>query len=105
FPGVRAVKFNVTYLDRSRVSPGYWFVAPHWFLDAPQPSGEYEPCQTGPSMYDENGHLVWTDACLYRDGNRNAFDLRVAEHVTNKQTLAFVLQASTSWPISRRGKS
>ncbi|PGG99819.1 hypothetical protein GX51_06111 [Blastomyces parvus] len=93
-PGVRAVRFNVTYFDRARVSPGYWFVAPYWFLDAPQPTGEYEPCQAGPSIYDEDGRLVWTGACLYRDGNRNAFDFRVAERVTTKQTLAFVLQAS-----------
>ncbi|OJD18173.1 hypothetical protein AJ78_01785 [Emergomyces pasteurianus Ep9510] len=93
-PGVQAVKFNVTYLDRARVSTGYWFVAPYWYLDAPQPTGEFEPCQAGPSIYDEDGHLVWTGACLYRDGNRNAFDFRVSEHVSNKPTLSFILQAS-----------
>ncbi|PGH13502.1 hypothetical protein AJ79_03632 [Helicocarpus griseus UAMH5409] len=93
-PDVRAVKFNVNYFDRARVSPGYWFVAPYWFLDAPPSTGEYEPCQAGPAIYDEDGHLVWSGACVYNDGNRNAFDFRVAEHVTDRTVLSFVLQAT-----------
>ncbi|KAK2809696.1 hypothetical protein FQN50_003541 [Emmonsiellopsis sp. PD_5] len=93
-PNVRAVKFNVTYHHRDLVSPGYWFVAPYWFLDAPPPTGEFEPCQVGPSIYDADGRLVWTGACMYRDHNRNFFDFRVAEHVAGDARLSFVLQST-----------
>ncbi|TKA80323.1 hypothetical protein B0A55_02224, partial [Friedmanniomyces simplex] len=34
----------------------------------------YQPCQTGPVIYDSSGELVWSGACLFR--NRNAHDFR-----------------------------
>ncbi|KAF5862496.1 hypothetical protein ETB97_011595 [Aspergillus alliaceus] len=57
-PGVRALKYEVYYKDRDRVSPGYWFVAPYGNIDPEPPSQQYKPYQIGPYIYDGDG------ACL-----------------------------------------
>jgi hypothetical protein len=55
---VRAVKFNVHYLNRERVSPGYWFVAPYLHIDPDAPTSLYEQYQIGPHIYDGEGVRV-----------------------------------------------
>ncbi|KAB8247978.1 hypothetical protein BDV35DRAFT_391551 [Aspergillus flavus] len=57
-PGVRALKYEVYYKDRDRVSPGYWFVAPYGKIDPEPASQQYKPYQIGPYIYDGDG------ACL-----------------------------------------
>ncbi|RAL11201.1 uncharacterized protein BO97DRAFT_371191, partial [Aspergillus homomorphus CBS 101889] len=92
-PDVKAIKYNVTYYDRTRVSPGYWFVAPYWFFEAEPPNSKYIPCQVGPHIYDQDGKLVWTGACLHH--NRNIFDFKPTNHILNDTTyLSFILQNS-----------
>lgn len=54
-PDVRAVKFNITYQDRSRVAPGYWFVSPYLHISPDQPTSLYEQYQVGPHIYDQDG--------------------------------------------------
>ncbi|KAF4219535.1 hypothetical protein CNMCM5878_003039 [Aspergillus fumigatiaffinis] len=73
-PQIRAPKFNVTIHNELHVSSGYWFVAPYGFLAGSPPTPQWEPCQIGPHVYDSEGHLVWSGACLFR--NENAFDFK-----------------------------
>jgi hypothetical protein len=54
-PDVRAVKFNIEYHNRERVSPGYWFVSPYLHIDPDPPSSLYEQYQIGPHIYDDEG--------------------------------------------------
>ncbi|KAL4972589.1 ASST-domain-containing protein [Aspergillus desertorum] len=68
-PQLRAAKWNITYYDRDAVAPGYWFVAPYWYLFGERRSNRWTPCQTGPYIYDQDGDLVWAGSCKY--GNRN----------------------------------
>jgi hypothetical protein len=56
--------------DASRITPGYWFVAPYTYLEQqPQPEHYYQACQTGPAIYDSTG--VSESACTTRMGNVN----------------------------------
>lgn len=58
------------------ISDGYWFVTPYTSLELLEKSDrkEHIPCQTGPAIYDGNGTLVWTGACLY--DNRHTFNFK-----------------------------
>ncbi|PYH48539.1 uncharacterized protein BP01DRAFT_151075 [Aspergillus saccharolyticus JOP 1030-1] len=92
-PNVKAPKYNVTYYDRSRVSPGYWFVAPylHFEAEAPNTNRKYVPCQVGPHIYDQDGKLVWTGSCLH--DNRNVFDFKTTTNIAEGTThLSYILQ-------------
>ncbi|PYI17453.1 hypothetical protein BO99DRAFT_364226 [Aspergillus violaceofuscus CBS 115571] len=90
-PNVKAIKYNITYHDRSRVSPGYWFVAPYSHLDADPYNSKFNPCQVGPHIYDQDGKLVWTGSCLHN--NRNVFDFKPTNHIADGAThLSFILQ-------------
>lgn len=90
-PGYRALKFNVTNHRPDLISPGYWFVAPYWGLDVVIPMHEYKPCQMGPQIFDAQGHLVWTGACLFAEGSRNFFDFRVVDNIDDNQYLSFIM--------------
>lgn len=54
-PDVRAVKFDITYLDRDRVAPGYWFISPYLHIAPDEPTSLYEQYQVGPHIYDQDG--------------------------------------------------
>jgi hypothetical protein len=54
-PDVRAVKFDITYQDRNRVAPGYWFVSPYLHISPDEPTSLYEQYQVGPHIYDQDG--------------------------------------------------
>lgn len=77
-PEIRTPKFNVTLYEKERLSPGYWFIAPysHIFQEK-HATGYYQPCQTGPSIYDNTGELVWSGACQVK--NQNTCDFRAWE--------------------------
>ena len=74
-PDIKAPRFNVTTYQASRVTPGYWFTAPYAFIaQQSHPARYYQPCQTGPAIYDATGELVWSGACLTE--NQNTCDFR-----------------------------
>lgn len=74
-PEIKAPLFNVTVYDADRITPGYWFIAPYaQIYQQTHPSKYYEPCQTGPAIYDHRGSLVWSGACKFR--NQNTCDFR-----------------------------
>lgn len=55
-PEIKAPRFNVTIYDPESLAPGYWFVAPYAKLAQEYfPSKYYQPCQTGPAIYDGSG--------------------------------------------------
>ncbi|KAJ5595299.1 uncharacterized protein N7459_001507 [Penicillium hispanicum] len=89
-PDARAVRFNVHYEHRDRVSPGYWFVAPYLHMDPDQPNSLYEQYQTGPHIYDQDGRLVWTGSPMF--DNRNVFDFKVVNTISNESHLSLILQ-------------
>ncbi|KAI1832607.1 hypothetical protein DTO006G1_1695 [Penicillium roqueforti] len=91
-PDIRAVKFNVQYQNRERVSPGYWFVAPYLHIGPDPPSTLYEQYQIGPHIYDGEGRLIWTGSQQFE--NRNVFDFKVVNSLGPDPHLSMVLQNS-----------
>ncbi|KAK7560756.1 ASST-domain-containing protein, partial [Phyllosticta citricarpa] len=86
-PDLRAPKLAVRVVNRTAVSPGYHFVAPYntnndW---ESHKTPLIEACQVGPHIYDNNGELIWSGACLFR--NENGFDFK-AIHYNNKTYLS-----------------
>lgn len=82
--------FNITHNDPSRVTPGFWFVAPYANIHQErQRSKYYQACSTGPAIYDSNGELVWTGACQLR--NSNACDLRVTHDEDGREQLSLLI--------------
>ncbi|KKK24219.1 hypothetical protein AOCH_004476 [Aspergillus ochraceoroseus] len=94
-PEARPIKFNVTYHDRSRVSAGFFFVAPYWNFIVDPPVNRWMPCQMGPHIYDADGHLVWSGACQF--GDHNVFDFRMTDNIDDQQHLTFVKAHSFNW--------
>ncbi|CAI7598779.1 unnamed protein product [Penicillium crustosum] len=91
-PDIRAVKFNVQYENRDRVSPGYWFVAPYLHIGPDPPSTLYEQYQIGPHIYDSEGRLIWTGSQQF--DNRNVFDFKVVNSLGPDPHLSMILQNS-----------
>ncbi|KAE8350162.1 ASST-domain-containing protein [Aspergillus coremiiformis] len=101
-PGVRALKYEVYYQNRERVSPGYWFVAPYGKIDPEPPSQKYKPYQIGPYIYDGDGAclhllnpyvppmLIWAGSPMF--DNRNVFDFKVVHSIGNRPHLSLVWQ-------------
>ncbi|OGM43126.1 hypothetical protein ABOM_008228 [Aspergillus bombycis] len=89
-PGVRALKYEVYYKDRDRVSPGYWFVAPYGNIAPEPPSQKYQPYQIGPYIYDGDGMLIWAGSPMF--DNRNIFDFKVVHSIGDKPHLSLVWQ-------------
>lgn len=59
-PDIKAPVFDVEIHDPKSVETGYWFIAP--YADIIQQSharNYYQPCQTGPHIYDQNGVCVF----------------------------------------------
>ncbi|GME34900.1 hypothetical protein GTA08_BOTSDO00643 [Neofusicoccum parvum] len=83
-PEIRAPKLDVRVYDRDAVAPGYWFVAPYNTNNAWEAHGGplFETCQVGPAIYDGNGDLIWSGACLF--DNMNAFDFRPVDYAGKK---------------------
>ncbi|KAJ5631374.1 uncharacterized protein N7484_011474 [Penicillium longicatenatum] len=90
-PDARAVKFNINYEHRDRVSPGYWFVSPYLHIAPDEPTSLYEQYQTGPHIYDQDGRLVWTGAPMF--DNRNVFDFKTIT-LHNETYISLILQYS-----------
>ncbi|KAF7588723.1 hypothetical protein BBP40_005283 [Aspergillus hancockii] len=93
-PTIRALKYEVHYQDRNRVSPGYWFVAPYGKIDPEPPTQQYRPYQVGPYIYDENGAclamLIWAGSPMF--DNRNVFDFRAVHSIGDHPHLSLVWQ-------------
>jgi hypothetical protein len=49
------LKWEITYYDRERMAPGYWFVAPYGQISPEHPTQKYQQYQVGPYIYDDNG--------------------------------------------------
>lgn len=55
-PEIKVPRFDVTIYDPGKLVPGYWFVGPYAKIQQqPIAPGYYQPCQTGPTIYDQNG--------------------------------------------------
>ncbi|EAW06851.1 uncharacterized protein ACLA_085460 [Aspergillus clavatus NRRL 1] len=91
-PHIRALKFDVHYQDRDRVSPGYWFVAPYGQVDPEAPSHRFQQYQIGPYIYDGDGGLVWAGSFMF--DNRNVFDFKAVHSIGREPHLSLVWQSS-----------
>jgi hypothetical protein len=62
--------------DPEAIAPGYWFVTPYTRVGVTPTTGgkDYLPCTNGAHIYDGEGELVWSGACMY--DNRNVFNFR-----------------------------
>ncbi|TKA66897.1 hypothetical protein B0A55_11516, partial [Friedmanniomyces simplex] len=82
-PDIRAPKWNVTFHDEIRLSPGYWFVAPYEkYVDDLDTYG-----WVGPHIYDGHGDLVWSGNNQF-DG-ANIMDFRL-QNVSGVESLTLV---------------
>ncbi|OQE31914.1 hypothetical protein PENSTE_c001G02250 [Penicillium steckii] len=97
-PEVRALKWEVTYHDRERVAPGYWFVAPYGQISPEEPTQKYQQYQVGPYIYDGEGKLVWAGSVQY--DNRNVFDFRPVTNIDDEVELSFIL----NWELGDASK-
>ncbi|GAM88112.1 hypothetical protein ANO11243_061430 [Dothideomycetidae sp. 11243] len=86
-PDIKAPKWRVKRHAPELESPGYFFLAP--YTDNLELNGFRAtlPCYAGPHIYDRNGDLVWSGACIER--RRNTYDFRVAT-VRNRTLLSFI---------------
>ncbi|KAL4811538.1 ASST-domain-containing protein [Aspergillus unguis] len=89
-PKVRALKFDISYIDREAVAPGYWFVAPYGIIEPEVPTKQWIPYQVGPTIYDGDGMLVWAGSPMF--DNRNAFDFKAANNIDGEPHVSFILQ-------------
>ncbi|KAJ5743993.1 hypothetical protein N7533_008863 [Penicillium manginii] len=96
-PEVRALKWEVNYLDRERVAPGYWFVAPYGQISPEDPTQKYQQYQVGPYIYDGDGKLVWAGSVQY--DNQNVFDFRPVTNIDDEVELSFIL----NWQLEEDG--
>ena len=73
-PELKAPRYMVAKHHPEAISPGYWFVTPYTRVGVtPTTLGkDYLPCTNGAHIYDGEGELVWSGACLY--DNRNVFN-------------------------------
>ncbi|KAJ5092125.1 hypothetical protein NUU61_006995 [Penicillium alfredii] len=88
-PGVRALKFNVEHHDRTRLAPGYWFVAPYSGIGPEAPTQKYQQFQVGPYIYDNDGKLVWAGSPVY--DNRNTFDFKPVHNIDDDWYLSWIV--------------
>lgn len=79
-------------MNRDRVSPGYWFVAPYGQIEPEYPTHRYQPYQIGPYIYDDNGTLIWAGSQMF--DNRNIFDFRAVHSMGDDPHLSLVWQHS-----------
>ncbi|KAL1968482.1 hypothetical protein VTN77DRAFT_1692 [Rasamsonia byssochlamydoides] len=100
-PEIKAPKFDVVVHDPSRVSPGYWFVAPYANIEPDPPTKKYTPCQVGPHIYDADGTLVWAGSCDYE--NQNIFDFKVVDNIDDQAHLSFIIEHAYQNEGGRRG--
>ncbi|KAJ5601401.1 hypothetical protein N7510_010935 [Penicillium lagena] len=101
-PDIRAVKWDITWHDRDRASPGYWFVAP--MGDSSPQSFEtkrFHQYQIGPYIYDEDGILIWAGSYLFE--NRNIFDFKPLHNIGEEPRLSFIEQRDASGSTRGQG--
>ncbi|KAJ5580031.1 uncharacterized protein N7459_006016 [Penicillium hispanicum] len=98
-PQIRALKWDVSYYDRSAVAPGYWFVSPYFVNEVEPKTNRWMPCQIGPYIFDQDGELVWAGSCEFE--NRNVFDFHMVDNLGDKPYLAMMLQPEWGNPESR----
>ncbi|KAJ5902327.1 hypothetical protein N7495_002855 [Penicillium taxi] len=102
-PEVRALKWEITHLDREREAPGYWFVAPYGVIVPELPSKKYSQFQVGPYIYDSDGMLIWAGS-EFTD-NRNAYDFRTNIDDNGDIYLSFLLDPLVQFPKDSAEKS
>ena len=74
-PDIKAPILNVTMYDEDAVLPGKWFIAPYTeILQHPYPKKYYQPCQSGPHIYDLHG-VGWSHGSQYLMFEPIAIDL------------------------------
>ncbi|KKY27491.1 hypothetical protein UCRPC4_g01086 [Phaeomoniella chlamydospora] len=86
-PNLRPPLLNVTLFE-----PG---------LESP-PTASYQPDQTGPAIYDNHGHLIWSGASSFP--GRNAYDFRaVTPEARNQSELSFIISKNKYLPERPNG--
>lgn len=73
-PDIKAPQWNIEVYDEAGLSPGYWFLAPYKALRQPEEAGD--DGWIGPTIYTDDGELVWSGATMF--GNRNVEDFRIS---------------------------
>lgn len=86
-PDIKAPKWSIQVYDEGKLSPGYWFLAPYKALI--QPEGAGDEGWIGPTIYSDDGELVWSGAPMF--GDRNVEDFRIS-NVDGEQLMTLMHQ-------------
>lgn len=86
-PDLKAPKWNVQIYDEAGLSPGYWFLAPYKALNQPKEAGD--DGWIGPTIYADDGELVWSGATMF--DNHNVEDFRMS-NVRGEQLMTLMHQ-------------
>lgn len=86
------------------IAEGYWFVTPYTRVGVPPTTEQkdFMPCMNGAHIYDGDGNLVWSGACVY--DNRNVFNFRPV-NINGTDLLTFFLPGEEhgfNLPLSER---
>jgi hypothetical protein len=88
-PELRVPRLILTKHRPKLIAPGYIFMAPYIRAEDDAYSKYYQPCQIGPAIYDLEGNLVWSGACIF--SNRNTFDFKVNRDRGNATVLSMIV--------------
>ncbi|GAB7362471.1 hypothetical protein MBLNU230_g2793t1 [Neophaeotheca triangularis] len=92
-------RWQVTKHQKDKVAPGFWFLGPYRFAGNHLDDAKWVPCQVGPTIYDNDGELVWSGACL--TNNRIVFDFGVAEYQGHPVLTGNVKQVNPEEALAR----
>ncbi|KAJ5127403.1 hypothetical protein N7448_008182 [Penicillium atrosanguineum] len=102
-PEVRALRWDVHYLDRARAEPGYWFVAPYGQISPEMATKKYQQYQVGPYIYDDNGMLIWAGSLFW--DNQNVFDFHAVHDLSadNETHISMIVNWERDGPGKGKG--
>lgn len=86
-PDIKAPKWIVQVYDEAALSEGYWFLAPYKTLNQPKEAGD--DGWIGPTIYTDDGELVWSGATMF--WNRNVEDFKIS-NVQGEQLMTLMHQ-------------
>ena len=83
------------------MTPGLWFLGPYSRIDQEaHPQKYYQACSTGPTIYDGNGDLIWSGACVVE--NQNTCDFRPFTDTKGNEYLSMIIHGYSN-NIKKKG--
>ena len=88
-PELKVPILQVTKHLPELVTDGYIFMATYVRVDSEPFTKFYQPCQVGPIIWNLEGELIWSGACLF--SNANPYDFKLNHYGGNATTLSLIV--------------